>query len=51
MVGESKNAVVDGRRLRSERTRQYLIEAYMALLRQSPRPPTASQIADRAGYK
>ncbi len=50
MEGESKIAVVDGRRLRSERTRQYIIEAYMALLRQSPRPPTASQIADRAGY-
>lgn len=50
MVGEIKSPVVDGRRLRSERTRQYLIEAYMALLRQSPRPPTARQIADRAGY-
>jgi AcrR family transcriptional regulator len=50
MVGESKNAVIDGRRLRSERTKQYIIEAYMALLRQNPRPPTASQIAERAGY-
>jgi AcrR family transcriptional regulator len=50
MVGKSKNAVVDGRRLRSERTKQYIIEAYLALLRQNPRPPTASQIAERAGY-
>jgi AcrR family transcriptional regulator len=50
MVGETKSAVVDGRRLRSERTKQYIIEAYMALLRQNPRPPTASQIAERAGY-
>jgi AcrR family transcriptional regulator len=50
VVEESKGAIVDGRRLRSERTRQYIIEAYMALLRQSPRPPTASQIAERAGY-
>lgn len=50
MVGEIRSAVVDGRRLRSERTRQYIIEAYMALLRQNPRPPTASQIAERAGY-
>ena len=50
MVGETRGAVVDGRRLRSERTRQYIIEAYMALLRQNPRPPTASQIAERAGY-
>jgi len=50
MAEETKSAVVDGRRLRSERTRQYIIEAYMALLRQNPRPPTASQIAERAGY-
>jgi AcrR family transcriptional regulator len=50
MVGETKSAAVDGRRLRSERTRQYIIEAYMTLLRQNPRPPTASQIAERAGY-
>ena len=50
VVETTKSAVVDGRRLRSERTRQYIIEAYMALLRQNPRPPTASQIAERAGY-
>jgi AcrR family transcriptional regulator len=42
--------VIDGRRLRSERTRQHILEAYIALLRDNPRPPTASQIADRAGY-
>jgi AcrR family transcriptional regulator len=40
----------DGRRQRSERTRQHILEAYIALLRDSPRPPTANQIADRAGY-
>jgi AcrR family transcriptional regulator len=50
MVVEIKSAVVDGRRLRSERTKQYIIEAYLTLLRQNPRPPTASQIAERAGY-
>jgi AcrR family transcriptional regulator len=50
MVVETRSAAVDGRRLRSERTRQYIIEAYMALLRGNPRPPTASQIAERAGY-
>jgi AcrR family transcriptional regulator len=50
MFAETKSATVDGRRLRSERTRQYFIEAYMALLRDNPRPPTASQIAERAGY-
>jgi len=49
MVVETRT-VVDGRRLRSERTRQHILEAYIALLRDNPRPPTASQIADRAGY-
>lgn len=49
MVLETRS-IVDGRRLRSERTRQHILEAYMVLLRESPRPPTASQIADRAGY-
>lgn len=41
---------IDGRRLRSERTRQLIIESYLDLLRESPQPPTASQIAKRAGY-
>ena len=41
---------VDGRRLRSERTRQLIIEAYMALVRDGSQLPTAVQIAERAGY-
>lgn len=41
---------VDGRRLRSERTKQLIIEAYLDLLRESPQVPTAVQIAERAGY-
>ena len=41
---------VDGRRLRSARTKQAIIEAYLALLRESSQIPTATQIADRAGY-
>lgn len=41
---------VDGRRLRSERTRQTIIEAYLELLRRSSRMPTAAQIAAEAGY-
>ncbi|MBI3199626.1 MAG: hypothetical protein HYZ40_19365 [Rhodospirillales bacterium] len=41
---------VDGRRLRSERTKQRIIEAYLDLLRESPQVPTAVQIAERAGY-
>ena len=42
--------VVDGRRLRSERTRQAIIDAYLGLLRQDPSIPTAAQIAKAAGY-
>ena len=41
---------VDGRRLRSERTKQLIIEAFLALLRDEPVMPTAVQIAERAGY-
>ena len=41
---------IDGRRLRSERTRQLIIESYLDLLRENPQPPTASDIAKRAGY-
>ena len=41
---------MDGRRLRSERTRQLIIEAYLALLREGPEIPTAAEIARRAGY-
>jgi AcrR family transcriptional regulator len=41
---------VDGRRLRSARTRQLIIEAYLALLRESPQIPTAAAIAKKAGY-
>ena len=41
---------MNGRRQRSERTRQTIVEAYLALLRDSPHIPTAAQIAERAGY-
>ena len=41
---------VDGRRLRSERTRRLIIEAYIALVRETGQMPTAAQIAERAGY-
>jgi AcrR family transcriptional regulator len=43
-------ARIDGRRLRSVRTKQLIIEAYLALLRERPQIPTAAQIAERAGY-
>ena len=45
-----KPARVDGRRLRSARTKQLIIEAYLTLLRESPQIPTAASIAERAGY-
>jgi AcrR family transcriptional regulator len=50
MVISLKPVEIDGRRLRSERTRRYIIEAYLAVLRESTVVPTASQIAERAGY-
>jgi AcrR family transcriptional regulator len=49
-VSRQTSVKVDGRRLRSERTRQAIVEAYLALLRESPRIPTASRIAERAGF-
>ena len=45
-----KRRQVDGRRLRSERTRHLIIEAYLDLLRLAPGMPTAGQIAEHAGY-
>jgi AcrR family transcriptional regulator len=45
-----REARVDGRRLRSERTRRLIIEAYIALVRETGQMPTAAQIAERAGY-
>jgi hypothetical protein len=50
VTGVASTPVVDGRRQRSERTRQLIIEAYLSLLRNNPRIPTSSQIAERAGY-
>lgn len=50
--GAPKPVRIDGRRLRSERTRQLIIEAYLALIRENPSTPmpTAQEIAVRAGY-
>jgi len=50
MTYPSRTVLIDGRRQRSERTRQFLIEAYLALLSESAKVPTAAQIAERAGY-
>jgi len=49
-TAERKPGKVDGRRLRSERTRRLIVEAYMALVRENRQVPTAVQIAERAGY-
>ena len=46
----TKSVRIDGRRLRSARTKQLIVEAYLALLRESHEIPTASAIAERAGY-
>jgi len=52
LPGAPKPVRIDGRRLRSERTRQLIIEAYLALIRENPSipMPTAQEIAARAGY-
>lgn len=50
LVAPATNIRLDGRRLRSERTRQIIIEAYIALLQQHRRMPTSAEIAARAGY-
>ena len=48
----SRPVRMDGRRLRSERTKQLVIEAYLDLIRENPSVPmpTAAEIAARAGY-
>jgi AcrR family transcriptional regulator len=48
-VASSDAQKVDGRRLRGERTRLAIIEAYLELLRRNPRMPTAAQLATQAG--
>ena len=45
----SRAPKIDGRRLRSERTRLVIIEAYQELLRRNSVMPTAVQIAEQAG--
>jgi len=51
-LSSPKNIRVDGRRLRSERTKQLIIEAYLAIIRENRQTPvpTAADIAKRAGY-
>jgi AcrR family transcriptional regulator len=46
---DPKHPQSDGRLRRSERTRQALVQAYLDLLRENPKAPTAPEIARRAG--
>src|SRR4029434_6018997 len=46
---DPKLSQTDGRRRRSAQTRQALIDAYLDLLRENQKPPTAEDIAQRAG--
>jgi AcrR family transcriptional regulator len=46
---DPKHRQNDGRLMRSERTRQALIKAYLDLLGEKQQPPTAPEIAKRAG--
>ena len=48
-MSENKITAVDGRRLRSERTRLAIIDAAIALQEEGVLIPTAQQISDRAG--
>src|SRR5215468_4234520 len=48
-TGATAEARIDRRRLRSARTKQAIIEAYLALVLERPQIPTATRIADRAG--
>ena len=49
MVNIKRGKAVDGRRLRSERTRLAIINAALALQKEGFLVPTAQQISDRAG--
>jgi hypothetical protein len=48
MAEPTSVSTIDGRRLRSERTRQLVIEAYLAP-GEDPQLPTSAQIAERVG--
>lgn len=49
MPKEKPAALPDGRRLRSERSRQAIVEAMLELVEGGNLVPTAQQVADRAG--
>ena len=49
MTEQEVETVSDGRRLRSERSRQAIIDAMMALVEEGVLVPTAQQVSERAG--
>ena len=49
MPESAKKDVVDGRRARSERSKQAIIDATLVLMEEGNLIPTAQQISDRAG--
>ena len=49
MADNDITEVPDGRRLRSERSRQAIIDASLALIEEGVLVPTAQQISERAG--
>lgn len=49
MAKQEANTVPDGRRLRSERSRQAIIDAMLALVKEGVLVPTAQQVSERAG--
>jgi AcrR family transcriptional regulator len=49
MAETAETEVVDGRRARSERSKQAIIDASLALMEEGNLIPTAQQISDRAG--
>lgn len=48
-TGATAEPRIDRRRLRSARTKQAIIEAYLGLVLERPQIPTATRIAERAG--
>ena len=49
MTKQEPEPVVDGRRLRSERSRQAIIDAMLSLVEEGILVPTAQQVSERAG--
>ena len=49
MAKQNVENVADGRRLRSERSRQAIIDAMLKLVEEGVLVPTAQQVSERAG--